>query len=298
MPRRWELQVWRDSGQSLDGLADHGRGARARGGRSSRRIEARRAARRCACARAPRHRDGAARRSRSGEGAPAQRRACLRSREAVARARCVVAEAEVALASRDPGLAGEGARRSAGDARAPWRSGQRRARAVSGDPAPAPDRARRRGRAHARRARPRAFPACVEDRPRARGCGDRDAASPCKDGARRARPGRRRRAPRRHPRADGGGRKRSARPERARGAPRLRVARSESSCSTRSKRCWRRRRWSWTPAVASCVTHGTVISLATRPVLLTLARALGEAWPGDVREGRARRARIPGEARR
>src|SRR5439155_11459788 len=27
---------------------------------------------------------------------------------------------------------------------------------------------------------------------------------------------------------------------------------------------------------------GMVISLATRPVLLTLARALGEAWPGDV----------------
>ena len=43
---------------------------------------------------------------------------------------------------------------------------------------------------------------------------------------------------------------------------------------------------------------GTVISLAKRPVLFTLARALGEAWPGDVAEGRARRARIPGEARR
>jgi hypothetical protein len=27
---------------------------------------------------------------------------------------------------------------------------------------------------------------------------------------------------------------------------------------------------------------GTVISLATRPVLFTLARSLGEAWPGDV----------------
>src|SRR5204863_5558159 len=27
---------------------------------------------------------------------------------------------------------------------------------------------------------------------------------------------------------------------------------------------------------------GTVISLATRPVLFALARALGEAWPGDV----------------
>jgi hypothetical protein len=29
-------------------------------------------------------------------------------------------------------------------------------------------------------------------------------------------------------------------------------------------------------------TDGTVISLATRPVLFALARALGEAWPGDV----------------
>jgi hypothetical protein len=32
----------------------------------------------------------------------------------------------------------------------------------------------------------------------------------------------------------------------------------------------------------SCVTSGTVVSLATRPVLFALARALGEAWPGDV----------------
>ena len=27
---------------------------------------------------------------------------------------------------------------------------------------------------------------------------------------------------------------------------------------------------------------GIVVSLATRPVLFALARALGEAWPGDV----------------
>ena len=27
---------------------------------------------------------------------------------------------------------------------------------------------------------------------------------------------------------------------------------------------------------------GMVVSLATRPVLFALARALGEAWPGDV----------------
>src|SRR5207245_10531290 len=30
---------------------------------------------------------------------------------------------------------------------------------------------------------------------------------------------------------------------------------------------------------------GTVISLAKRPVLFALARALGEAWPGDVPRG-------------
>ena len=37
--------------------------------------------------------------------------------------------------------------------------------------------------------------------------------------------------------------------------------------------------------------RGTVISLATRPVLFALARALGEAWPGDVsREARVARA--------
>jgi hypothetical protein len=34
------------------------------------------------------------------------------------------------------------------------------------------------------------------------------------------------------------------------------------------------------------VRHGrTVVSLATRPVLFALARALGEAWPGDVERG-------------
>ena len=32
----------------------------------------------------------------------------------------------------------------------------------------------------------------------------------------------------------------------------------------------------------SCVTEASVISLARRPVLFALARALGEAWPGDV----------------
>ena len=43
---------------------------------------------------------------------------------------------------------------------------------------------------------------------------------------------------------------------------------------------------------------GTVVSLATRPVLFALARALAEAWPGDVsRETLLARA-FRGEARR
>ena len=32
----------------------------------------------------------------------------------------------------------------------------------------------------------------------------------------------------------------------------------------------------------SCVMGSTLVSLAKRPVLFALARALGEAWPGDV----------------
>jgi len=47
---------------------------------------------------------------------------------------------------------------------------------------------------------------------------------------------------------------------------------------------------------------GTVVSLARRPVLFALARALGEAWPGDVaREtliARAFRARFTDESHR
>ncbi len=118
-----------------------------------------------------------------------------------------------------PGLAREGARRGAGDARSAWRPGERRACAVSRGPAPAPDRAPRRGRAYARRARSRALPARVEGRPRAGGCRDRDAAPADESGARGARSGRASRAPRRYPCADGGGRKRIPRPEHARGAP-------------------------------------------------------------------------------
>ncbi len=154
-----------------------------------------------------------------------------------------------------PGLACEGARRGAGDARSARRPGERRACAVSRGPAPAPDRAPRRGRAHARRARPRALPARVEGRPRAGRCGDRDATPADEGGARCARPGRARRARRRYPCADGGGRKRIPGPEHARGAPDRAWRGATRSCSRRSRRCWRRRRWSWTRAVMSCATH-------------------------------------------
>ena len=116
------------------------------------------------------------------------RRARSARREAVARARCIVAEAEIALVVARPGLAGEGARRGAGDARSARRPRQRRARAVSRGAAPPPDRAPRRGRAGARRARPRAASGRVADRSRAGGGGDRDAAPADEGGACRARP--------------------------------------------------------------------------------------------------------------
>jgi DNA-binding transcriptional ArsR family regulator len=48
--------------------------------------------------------------------------------------------------------------------------------------------------------------------------------------------------------------------------------------------------------------EGKVVSLARRPVLFTLARALGEAWPGDVPRGtliaRAFRAKLADESHR
>ena len=59
-------------------------------------------------------------------------------------------------------------------------------------------------------------------------------------------------------------------------------ASSGFSCSRMSKPCWSRRRWSSMPAAMPCVSGGTVVSLARRPVLFALARALGEAWPADV----------------
>src|SRR5262245_20538423 len=139
-------------------------------------------------------------------------------KEAVARARCVVAEAEIALVSRDLGwpvkaldaaratLDAHGDRVNAAHARY---LEVRRLLLIG-----RLDEAER-----TRRARPHAPAARGEDRPRAGGCGDRDATPPDAGGARCARSGRARRAPRTYPRADGGGRERSPRLEHARGAP-------------------------------------------------------------------------------
>ena len=176
-------------------------------------------ARRRACARASRHRDGATRRFRARKGSSAKCGTRLRSeRGRGARAMRRRRGRDRARVAR-PGLAAEGARRGAGDARKTRRLGQRRACAASRGPAPSADRASRRGRACARRARSGPVPARVEGRPRTGRCGDRDAARSGQGGARCARSGRARRAPGRHPGTDGGGRKRIPSPEHAGGAP-------------------------------------------------------------------------------
>ncbi len=110
-------------------------------------------------------------------------------REAVARARCVVAEAEVALVSRDLGWPAK----ALDAARATLEEHGDRANAAYARYLEVRrllligriDEAER----SARRARPRALPARVENRPRAGRRGDRDAPPPDEDGARRARCG-------------------------------------------------------------------------------------------------------------
>ena len=203
-------------------------------------------------------------------------------KEAVARARCVVAEAEIALASRDLGwpakaldaaratLEAHGDRLNAAHARylevrrllLIGRIDEAERALAELDPAPFPPASRS---VHElvvagiamRRLRTKAARAALD-------------------------PGRARRAPGTHPGADGGGRKRISRPEHARRAPDRARRGATASGSRRSKRCWRRRRSSSTRAAMSCASDGTMVSLATRPVLFALARALGEAWPGDV----------------
>ena len=108
-------------------------------------------------------------------------------KEAVARARCVVAEAEIALVSRDLGWPAKALDTARATLEAARRPGQRRACAAPRGPAPPPDRAPRRGRAYARRARRRALPAGVAGRPRTGGRGHCDAAPADQGGARGAR---------------------------------------------------------------------------------------------------------------
>ena len=137
-------------------------------------------------------------------------------KQPVAYARCVVAEAEIALVSRDLGWPAQGAGGGADDARRARRPHKRRPCPLSRDPAPSPVRAHRRGGAYARRARPFSLPCRVENRARAGGCRDRDAAPPDEGGARCARSGGARSPPGTHSCAHCGGRKRTSRLEHAR----------------------------------------------------------------------------------
>ena len=202
-------------------------------------------------------------------------------KEAVARARCVVAEAEIALVSRDLG----------------W-------------PAKALDAARatleahgdRVNAAHARNlavrrllligrldeaeqalaeSRPRILPAGVEGRPRTGRCRDRDPTPSDPGRARRARPRRGRRARGRYPGADGGGRKRIAVLNTP--AARLIARGKERPLLLEDVEALLASKAMVVDACRYAVRDaGTVVSLATRPVLFALARALAEAWPGDV----------------
>ena len=138
-------------------------------------------------------------------------------KEAVARARCVVAEAEIALVSRDLGWPAKALDAARATLEAHGDRRKRRARAISRGPAPAPDRAPRRGRA-ARS--PRLDPAPLP--PASRTAHELVVAGIAmrrlRTNAARAALARAERAARdaRHPRADGGGRKRAPRPEHAR----------------------------------------------------------------------------------
>ena len=282
--------MWRD----LDGLADHGGGARARGGRSARRAEAGRAARRCAGARAARHRDGAARRSRS-----RARRCC-------------------------------GARRAPSARRRPWparaasspRPRSRSSRATSAGRAKALDAARatleahgdRVNAAHARHLEvrrllligrldeaerllaaldPAPLTARVAGRPRAGRRRHRDAAPADRSGTRGAR------ARRRTPRAMRGIPALMAEVEsaaRVLDAPAARlIARGEErSLLLEEVEALLASKALVVDACRHVVRDaGNVVSLATRPVLFALARALGRSLAGGCVARRAGRARLP-----
>ena len=204
-------------------------------------------------------------------------------KEAVARARCVVAEAEIALASRDLGwpakaldaaratLEAHGDRLNAAHARylevrrflLIGRLDEAERMLADLDPAPFPP---------ALRAAHELVVAGIAMR-RLRTKARAPHSLALKHAARQAR----------HSRADGGGRKRIPHPEHAGGAPDCRgeerlLLLEEVEALLASKALV-------VDACRNVVREGsTVVSLARRPVLFALARALGEAWPGDVPE--------------
>ena len=196
-----------------------------------------------------------------------------------------------------PGLACEGARRGAGDARSPRRPGERRACSQPRGPTPAPDRAPRRGRAHARHARSRAPSAGVAGRPRAGGGRDRDPASADEAGARGARPGRARSARGGHPGPDGGGHKRVSRAGRARSAPdrgwRGTPPPARGGRSAAGVRGARRGRM---PPCRTGRAHGCLARDASG--LVRAGARAGRSLARRRAEEHARRTRLPGEARR
>ena len=203
-------------------------------------------------------------------------------KEAVARARCVVAEAEIALVSRDLGWPAKTLDDRADDARSARRPRKCRACAASRGPAPAPDRTPRRGRAHCS---PNSTPRL--SRPRRRAAHELVVAGIA---MRRLRTKVARAALARAEHA-----------ARAADIPAL-TAEVESASlvlTTPAARLIARgeERLLLLEEVEALLASkalvvdacryvvrdaGKEVSLATRPVLFALARALGEAWPGDV----------------
>ncbi len=203
-------------------------------------------------------------------------------REAVARARCVVAEAEIALVSRDlgwPAKTLDAARATLEAHGDPINAAHARTlelrrlllighldeaeQVLAGvDPAPLPAALRANHELVVagialRRLNTKTARAALA---RAGACGAR----------------------RRHSGADRRGRKRIAGAGRARGAAGDAGRPAAPSGSRTSRRCSASK-----ALVVDACRHavrdaGTVVSLARRPVLFALARALGEAWPADV----------------
>ena len=195
------------------------------------------------------------------------------------------------------GLASEGARCGAEDARGARRPGQCRACAVPRSAAPPPDRAPRRGRASARRARSHALPPAsrtVHELVVA-GIAIRRLRTNAAHAALAS--GRARRA------QHAGIPALTAEVEDARlilntPAARLIASGEERPLLLQEVEALLASNAFVVDACRHAVRDGSqVISLATRPVLFALARALAEAWPGDVARDTLDGARIRLEVR-